>query len=86
VAWRSLRKHDTEWVENYFPNVLTRRGLHGPRYDSPRAKSKILKAINSTEQPSRAQIWRMEKHAMLWATKHCPEWLQSVLPPSHDNR
>jgi hypothetical protein len=83
-AYSSLRRNDRA----FFDEIRTRIQLRTERC-APDCKDqlepyklRVLHAINSPCKPTRTQIWRMEKQAMLILTKNCYDWLQKTLPPA----
>jgi hypothetical protein len=83
-AYGLLFKHDRRFLENLrgkIYSVVVRRRARGPA-SLEACKARVLLAISSLSLPTRSEIWRAEKHAMLVLSRHCPDWLQSNLPPA----
>ncbi|MBN3756238.1 hypothetical protein G3N95_25085 [Paraburkholderia sp. Tr-20389] len=81
-AYNYLRKHDRDFLRRVgLSTRRERREVLTPETCMPR----ILKLINDPRKLSRTEIWRSDKPAMLYASKHCYAWLQEILPPSRRN-
>jgi hypothetical protein len=84
-ASKWLRHNDADWFQNELPSrrAVVFRKTHARSREE--YKAAILAAIASVNNPTRSQIWHVDKHAMLWASRHDHDWLQAVLPTSVRN-
>jgi hypothetical protein len=83
-AYQSLKRNDQAFFDEIRAKlrIPNGRGSRDLNHSVERCKLRVLQAINSPSAPTRTQIWRLEKRAMLTLTKNCRGWLQSKLPPA----
>lgn len=85
-AYFWLLAHDRCWFISQIASLRERKCLLFTPKTLKESREGILALLTEHPGATRTDLWKLEKHALIWASAHDYDWLQMTLPPRCSRR